>query len=337
MHNPDQMPPAFAIPGHLREGVNAFFAAWLSRQGSLWSVKDAATGRYVHANEAMASFLKQPLAQVLGQTDSEWMEASVATALRAAEQTAMAHGAMLSSEHRFEWHGSKVDFSVLRLAVGPNSEGQTWLCSLWVDQSAQRQKDAQLKLALEQLEQQQRANDALRREMSAQAFRDSLTGLNTRNHFDDQLRRELDLSTREQREFALVLMQVDPLPAKVRDRGEAALTRIDEAMGRLVRGNTRAMDASCRIEAGRFAVLLSGVGLATGHARMEGLRRQCATQLVVLDAQELAFSVSVGVASFPHTANTQEALMGACEAALKDAQQRGGNCLRLASISFNAT
>ena len=33
------------------------------------------------------------------------------------------------------------------------------------------------------------------------------------------------------------------------------------------------MDASCRYDDNRFAVLLSGVGLATAHARMEGLRR----------------------------------------------------------------
>jgi GGDEF domain-containing protein len=42
----------------------------------------------------------------------------------------------------------------------------------------------------------------------------------------------------------------------------------------------------------------------------------------------------MGVASFPHTAHTQDELRAACEAALTDARQRGGNRVALASIRF---
>ena len=97
------------------------------------------------------------------------------------------------------------------------------------------------------------------------------------------------------------------------------------------------MDASCRYEEQRFAVLLSGVGLATAHARMEGLRRKCATQIVVLEGQELGFTVAMGVASFPHTSNTQDGLLAACESALTEAKRRGGNHLTLAAIRFESS
>lgn len=107
-------------------------------------------------------------------------------------------------------------------------------------------------------------------------------------------------------------------------------------MGRLLRSGTRAMDASCRYDDRRFAVLLSGVGLATAHSRMEGVRRKCATQIVVHDGQELGFTVAMGVASFPHTAHTQDSLVQACEAALAEAQRRGGNHVTLAAIRFEA-
>jgi diguanylate cyclase (GGDEF)-like protein len=153
-------------------------------------------------------------------------------------------------------------------------------------------------------------------------------------HFDDQLRREVDLSTREHREFALVSIELDPLPPEVNELGDTARTRILESLGRLLRGNTRAMDASCRFDETRFGVLLSGVGLATAHARMEGLRRQCATQIVAHQGRELGFTVSMGVASFPHTAHSQDALREASDAALRDARKRGGNHVTLASIRF---
>jgi diguanylate cyclase (GGDEF)-like protein len=105
-------------------------------------------------------------------------------------------------------------------------------------------------------------------------------------------------------------------------------------MGRMLRANTRAMDAACRIGERHFAVLLSGVGLATAHSRMEQLRRQCTSQIVVLNGQDLGLSLSLGVSSFPHTASKQEELLVASEAAVREAQRRGGNQVVLASIPF---
>jgi diguanylate cyclase (GGDEF)-like protein len=310
--------------------------AWVSRQGAMLSIKDAASGRYEHVNEAMARFLGRPAPDILGHSDAELVDPALATAWRAAEQTALAQAQPLGSEHRFEWAGARHDYAVLRLATQAGSTGRRWLCSIWTDQAPQRQKESQLRAALEQLEQQQRANEKLRLELADQGLRDSATGLYTRPHFDDQLRREVDLSTREHREFAMVLIEIDPFAARVLEMGAPAEARIYEAMGRLLRGNTRAMDASCRLDERLFGVLLSGVGLATAHSRMEGLRRQCSTQIVVLDGQELGFSVSVGVASFPHTASSQQDLLAACESALAEARRRGGNHLTLASIRFEA-
>jgi diguanylate cyclase (GGDEF)-like protein/PAS domain S-box-containing protein len=308
--------------------------AWLSRQGALLSVKDAASGRYVYVNEAMARFLGRSTDEVCGRGDAELVDPGLATSWRASEQAAMAQPHPVSSEHRFEWAGQRHDFAVLRMAVEGGAEGRRWLCAVWTDQTPHRHRESQLRAALEQLEEQQRANEKLRLELTDQGLRDTATGLYTRPHFEDQLRREVDLSTREHREFALVFIEIDPFNDRVHDLGALAEARIFEAMGRLLRGNTRAMDASCRLDERRFAVLLSGVGLATAHSRMEGLRRQCATQIVVLNGQELGFSVSMGVASFPHTAASQQELLAACEGALAEARRRGGNHLALASIRF---
>lgn len=306
----------------------------LEHEGAMLSVKEAGSGRYLYVNPAMADWFGVPASEVTGHTDNELLDAGVAGALRAAEQTALGQAGVLASEHRFEWRGVRHDFHVLRGVVGPDAQGRRWLCSVWKDRAPQRQKEGQLRNAIEQIEELQRANEQLRRELQDQSLRDTATGLYTRAHFEDQLRREVDLSTREHREFAMVLIALDPSSERVQAAGVPGQGRVLEAIGRLLRGNTRAMDASCRLNESSFAVLLSGVGLATAHSRMEGLRRQCATQIVVLDGQELGFTVSMGVASFPHTATTQDELMSACEAALKEAQRRGGNHVTLASIRF---
>lgn len=318
----DDLQPAFA----------ALLPALLAHQGALLCIKEAVSGRYEYVSAAMGALLQRSPASVVGLTDADIFDGVVATNLRAADLAAQGSSEGVVSDHRFEWAGLRREFSVLRLLVERGE--QALLCCVWHDQGATRLKEAQLRGALEQLELEQRANQALRREMRDQGLRDTQSGLYTRAHFEDQLRREIDLSIREQREFSLVLVDIDPWGDAVRQGGEPAQLRVVDALGRLLRTNTRAMDASCHLDGGRYAVLLSGVGLATAHGRMEQLRRQCATQIVMNDASELRFTVSIGVASFPHTAHTREQLTMACEQAVAQARTKG-NRVSLASIRLD--
>ncbi len=297
-------------------------------------LKHAGNGLWMYASARMADWLGRPGQALKGCTDAE-LFGEAAAALRVADQAALDQTGAQHAEHKLELAGVRREFSVLRQRLTGPDEAPL-LAAVWRDLALSRRRDAQLRHALDQLEQEQLANEQLRREMHGQLPRDSATGLHNRAHFEDQLRREVDLSTREHREFALVSIELDPLPDEVRSLGSPVRSRVHETLGNLLRSNTRAMDASCRYDDERFAVLLSGVGLATAHSRMEGLRRQCATQIVAHEGREVGFTVSMGVASFPHTAHTQDELRSACEAALADARQRGGNRVTLASIRFDA-
>ncbi|MCY7314735.1 MAG: diguanylate cyclase [Rubrivivax sp.] len=331
----DPANPGALHGAELAQVLGGALPALLQQRDGLLAVKDVDSGRYRHVNAAMAAFIGRSAAEIVGRSDSELFDAPLAQALRIAEQTALAHGAPLFSDHVLQWRGTRHDFAVLRVladAAGPGG-ARHWV-TIWLDQAGERGRQQQLRTALEQIEQEQRANERLRRDLADQALRDPASGLHRRGHFEDQLRREVDLSTREHREFAIVFIELDAPTARVLTLGAAGDTVVLEAMGRLLRGGTRAMDAACRYSERRFAVLLSGVGLATAHARMEGLRRKCATQIAVHEGQELNFSVAIGVASFPHTAHTQEGLVQACDAALAEAQRRGGNHVTLAAIRF---
>ena len=315
--------------------LSAALLSAFDRLDLLLAVKEAASGKYVYANPAMVEALSGGTRAVVGATDAELLEPAQAATMRAAEQAALTQTVATFSEHRLERAGSKRQFGITRLPIASAAGGvPRHLLLVWVDQTAPQAQRRQLQNALAQLEQQQAAAEAMLQEIEAQGPRDAATGLYRPTHFDDQLRREIDLSSREHREFALVAIALDPPAAEVRASGPVALARIVDSLDQLLRGNTRVMDASCRLADDRFAILLSGVGLATAHARMEGLRRQCATQIVVLGGQELGFTVSMGVASFPHTAHTGEELSAASSAALLEAQRRGGNHVALASIRF---
>ena len=329
---------AHAVANALEAGSVELSGALLEvvdRLGLLLAVKEVASGRYVYVNHRMAELFGRTPDGLVGATDGELMESAPATTIRAAEQTALAHAAPTLSEHRVERGGRKREFSVIRSVLERADGGAAkHVLAIWTELTGEHEREQQLKQALAQLEQQQVDAEAQRRETQDQALRDAATGLYQRMHFDDQLRREVDLSSREHREFSLVSIALDPFNDAVTALGSGARLRVLEALGRLLRGNTRAMDASCRLDEDRFAVLLSGVGLATAHSRMEGLRRQCATQIVVLDGRDLGFTVSMGVASFPHTAHTENELLHAADQALDEARRRGGNHVALASIRF---
>lgn len=307
----------------------------LERLDVLVSIKEVASGRYLHANARMAGLFGRAPAELVGTSEADLLDAAQVAAVRTAEQAVLASGLATSSPQRVERDGQRREFDVARIALAPaDGSPARHVLTVWTETTAQNQREQQLQHALSQLEQQQQAAEIQRRELQDQALRDAPTGLYQRAHFDDQLRREVDLSSREHREFALVMIALDPFSDAVLAAGGEARNRILEALGRLLRGNTRAMDASCRLDEQRFAILLSGVGLATAHSRMEGLRRQCATQIVVLDGRDLGFTVSMGVASFPHTAHSEEELLRAAETALDEARKRGGNHVTLASIRF---
>jgi diguanylate cyclase (GGDEF)-like protein len=334
---PDQLPvtPADAsevcatcqglAPGALGQALLQL----LGQLNAGWNIKDATTGRYLHLNGTMAELLGVSVAEAVGRVDAELPDAAAWLPLRAAEQYAATQTHAQTQVHHIELRGQLREFSVVRMALATEGEKAPHLLgSAWIEQTAHRQREQQLQLALRQLEQQAQAPDP------ALASAPEQSRVQLRAQFDDQLRRELDLSNREHREFALVSVALDPLSDELLRHGEVARQRIHQAVARLLRSNTRAMDAACELDPSRFAILLSGVGLATAHSRIEGLRRQCATEIIAIDGQDLRFTVSMGVASYPHTAQDREALIEAADAALAQAQRRGGNHVALASIRF---
>jgi diguanylate cyclase (GGDEF)-like protein len=330
---PGDPPGSADVAPAVTAALAALLRAHAGHTDTALAVKSIDSGQYVFANDAMAArFGIAGAAALLGRTDADLLGAARAAALRAADETARAAWPQAAtSEHRLEVEAGRLRQQVTRVAVADASgEAPRWLALLWTDFGADEDRDAALQRALQQLEAEQVAQRQLREQLAALSSAGG--GLAGRGGtFDEHLRREADLSVREQREFSLVLIEVDPPAA---DAPAEAATRARDALDRLLGANIRAMDATARLGDDRFGVLLSGAGLAIAHTRLEGVRRQCATQLLAIDGREQRFTVSVGIASFPHTAATRSELMEAALDALGRAREAGGNQVRLASIRF---
>lgn len=325
---PDSSPPPPSSAWLGRPDLAERLLQVLESLGAAVAVKAIDGGTYQMVSPTLDKLFERHESTLLGATDAELMRPDEAQAVRRVELQVMQNGQMQTNDHRLELGGHRREFQVVRLPLDAQH-----LLAVWTERTHERQREVQLQRALAQIEQHQGEMESLRRELQQGSGRDETTGLQQSSIFNEMLGREIDLSTREHREFSLVLIGLD-LPEALRDVPEAQ-QRLLEALGRLLRSNTRAMDAACRLDESHFAILLSGVGLATAHARMEQLRRQCAQQIVPFDGQDLGLSVSIGVASYPHTAANQPNLLEAAQKALWHARRRGGNQVGLAAIPLS--
>ena len=88
-----EMSSEFALTGApLQALLTGLMPALLARRGEALAVKDIGSGRWVHANAAMAELLQRPLSELAGCTDAELFAPAVATVSNASGSRGRATG-----------------------------------------------------------------------------------------------------------------------------------------------------------------------------------------------------------------------------------------------------
>jgi len=152
---------------------------------------------------------------------------------------------------------------------------------------------------------------ALEDHLRRQALSDSLTGLANHRRLFEVLQAEIFRSQRTEREFSLLLLDLNGLK-EINDRyghqaGDRALCRLAHVLADCC----RSIDTAARQGGDEFALVLPETGAAA--AALVG-RRIC--DLLAKDAEEPTLSVSVGVACCPKDADTVGTLLYAADSAL---------------------
>jgi len=152
---------------------------------------------------------------------------------------------------------------------------------------------------------------ALEDHLRRQALSDSLTGLGNHRQLFEVLQAEICRTKRTEREFALLLLDLDGLKA-VNDRfGHPAGNRALCRLARILADCCRSIDTATRQGGDEFALVLPETGAA---AATLVARRIC--ELLAKDTEEPALSVSVGVASYPKDAENVGTLLYAADRVL---------------------
>jgi diguanylate cyclase (GGDEF)-like protein/PAS domain S-box-containing protein len=152
---------------------------------------------------------------------------------------------------------------------------------------------------------------ALEDHLRHQALSDSLTGLANHRRLFEVLHAEITRTKRTEREFSVLLLDLDGLKA-INDRfGHLAGNRALCRLARVLADCCRSVDTAARQGGDEFALVLPETGAA---AATLVARRIC--ELLTKDAEAPFLSVSVGVASCPKDAETVGTLLYVADRAL---------------------
>jgi diguanylate cyclase (GGDEF)-like protein len=188
-----------------------------------------------------------------------------------------------------------------------------------------RETQTALEKTNERLEATIRQNEALQVKLREQAVRDPLTGLFNRRYLKETLDREISRARREDLTIGIMIMDIDEFK-NVNDMfGHSAGDLMLQAMGDLLRVNTRAEDIVCRYGGEEFVIVMPGASLQIAYERAELIRVKFEQMWVPYDGELLHATISLGVAAYPiHGTDGEDALIRA-DRALYQAKEDGRN------------
>ena len=164
----------------------------------------------------------------------------------------------------------------------------------------------------------------------ALALIDPLTGMYNQRYLMRHLRGLLEGG--QQRELAVLMVDVDHFKSVNDDYGHATGDKALRAIADALRANTRAFDSLARYGGEEFVVVMPGTGLDDAWLAAERLRVAVEqTEFPCEAPHTIRLTVSIGIGCSPLHATTPEALLQAADVALYSAKRAGRNRVTIAA------
>ncbi len=174
------------------------------------------------------------------------------------------------------------------------------------------------------------ANLKLRESLKNQAIRDGVTGLFNRRYLNETLDRELSRGKRLGTTMGFIMMDLDHFKEYNDIYGHEAGDEMLEALGNLIRWQTRKEDLACRYGGEEFLVIMPGAPLETILERARELH-QHVKQLHLQYRHLHPLTISAGVALYPEHGSNGKEIIRAAEGALHQAKANGRDCVVVAA------
>ncbi len=177
-------------------------------------------------------------------------------------------------------------------------------------------------------------NLRLREALSAQAVRDSLTGLYNRRYLEQALEREVLRAARNGRSVGVLMLDLDHFKIFNDSHGHEAGDMLLRVLGDYLVTHVRAEDIACRYGGEEFVVILPEASLAMSQSRAEQLWKGVQALHVNYHGELLrGVTASIGVAAFPAHGKTTAELLRASDAAMYAAKHLGRDRVAIAEMT----
>ena len=152
---------------------------------------------------------------------------------------------------------------------------------------------------------------------------DGLTGLANARRFYNELETILQDARRTKTEVGLLMIDSDSLKQINDNFGHRAGDQHLRALAEIIISNIRTEDLPVRYAGDEFLVILPGANRTVASAVAERICKSVAAYRMMVQACEVAATVSIGVAAFPEDANSVEDLFRSADMAMYRAKNGG--------------
>lgn len=164
------------------------------------------------------------------------------------------------------------------------------------------------------------------------AFLDDLTHLYNARYLQMALPREVQNARSTRQPFSLLFLDLDRFKAVNDNHGHMVGSQVLVEIGHVLKGCVRDQDAVIRYGGDEYVVLLRQLDAAGAQKIAERIRAAIANRVFLAkDGIELRISASVGIASFPEHAVTEQELILLADQAMYEGKRGGRNRTQLAA------
>ncbi len=160
-----------------------------------------------------------------------------------------------------------------------------------------------------------------------EAQTDSKTGLFNARHFKEECAKELERAKRLERPLACIMADLDFLRVINNTYGHLAGDAVISGIGKIIRQNTREYDICGRFGGEEFAIVIPEAEYSQAMALAERIRQTIQETIFTVPntSTQIRATMSLGVACFPHDADTMTGLMHKADVAVYQSKHQGRN------------
>ncbi len=165
----------------------------------------------------------------------------------------------------------------------------------------------------------------LKEELQHQATTDYLTGVTNRRHFIETAHYEISRAIRFKHPLSIALIDIDHFKSINDTYGHAAGDEALIVLARLCCDNIREVDIFARLGGDEFVLLLPDATCKQAYQVVERIRRSLSALSIDRDGQNIAITISSGIAGLEDEEDTLDVLLARADQVLYQVKESGKN------------